>query len=368
MPFLPQRMRDMRILHRDTLEQVAEKLEISKQAVSKYESGKMIPSQNVLERLMALYDISADFLSKEMPEDIRQENMSVLYYCQSAKRRAKTEEYLDTLVKYAYEILRVCGIFSPVSTISLPIFANEKTIEEKALRLRQYWRLGMGPLPDLDAVLARFGIYTFAYDFMNEKLDGCARRIGENGIILLNNTKSTCERRQFHLSHELGHIVLNTMEEGSADAFAGAFLLPQPQISKEMLRTDADYILKVGNEWGVMPECLLERCRSLALLGDNQEKNFARYKNLKRQINALIRNKNTSAGEISDMDKELQIGKNVGKIWEDVSQRERFLEEMYIPLNFVTKLCCLPDTTFSSYLKGAGDAETEGAQFSFTFL
>lgn len=368
MPVLPQRMRDARILYRDTLEHLADRLEISKQAVSKYECGKMIPSQNVLERLMNLYDISADFLSKEMLEDIQQENMSVLYYCQNAKRRAKTEEYLDTLVKYAYEILQVCGIFFPVSAISLPIFANEKTIEEKALRLRQYWGLGMGPLPDLDTVLARFGIYTFVYDFMNEKLDGCARRIGENGIILLNSTKSTCERQQFHLSHELGHIVLNTMDEGAADIFAGAFLLPQPQISKEMLRTDVDYVLKVGDEWGVTPECLLERCRSLSLLGDNQEKNAARYKNLKRQISALIRNKNASAGEIREMEKELQIGKNIREIWEDVSQRERFLEEMYIPLTFVTKLCCLPDTIFSSYVKGARDAEIEGAQLSFTFL
>ena len=56
MKFLPERLRDIRILKGYTVEYVASQLGVTKQAVSKYETGRMIPSSDVLNRI-------ADFFS-----------------------------------------------------------------------------------------------------------------------------------------------------------------------------------------------------------------------------------------------------------------------------------------------------------------
>lgn len=51
MKFLPERLRDIRILKGYTVEYVASQLGVTKQAVSKYETGRMIPSSDVLNRI-----------------------------------------------------------------------------------------------------------------------------------------------------------------------------------------------------------------------------------------------------------------------------------------------------------------------------
>lgn len=48
---LPERLRDIRILKGYTVEYVASQLGVTKQAVSKYETGRMIPSSDVLNRI-----------------------------------------------------------------------------------------------------------------------------------------------------------------------------------------------------------------------------------------------------------------------------------------------------------------------------
>ena len=55
MEFVPERLRDIRIMKGYTVEELAEKLGVSKQAVSKYEIGKAIPSTDVLTRLLELF-------------------------------------------------------------------------------------------------------------------------------------------------------------------------------------------------------------------------------------------------------------------------------------------------------------------------
>lgn len=50
-------------------EQLAEKLLVSRQAISKWESGTTLPDLNNLIRLSELFDVSLDYLVKDVEED-----------------------------------------------------------------------------------------------------------------------------------------------------------------------------------------------------------------------------------------------------------------------------------------------------------
>lgn len=367
MPVSPRRIRDARIIYKDTLEQLAEKLGVTKQAVSKYENGKMIPSQDVLERMLEVYELPADFLLKDDLESALQESETNMYCRKTGQTASKKIAYWETLIQYAYEILQVCARFIPINRITLPDFDREMGIEEKAACLREYWGLGQTAIYDLEPVLSRFGIYTFIYDFEDERLDGCAKHMGENGVIILNSKRGTQARQQFDLAHELGHLVLQTDSEESANYFAGAFLLPKSRMGRGMLRANTDYLLKVKNEWGVSLSCVLERHRHLNLLDNDPEINYARYEYLKRKINNLGWRKCEPGDQKGTIGEHLQIGRMIENIWGDVQQRDRFWEEMYIPFWLVRALCGLDEKVFSGYRKRIAGKEFEGAQLSFIF-
>lgn len=367
MPILPQRMRDIRILHKDTLDGLAEKLCITKQSVSKYETGKMIPAGDVLKRMMDIYGISADFLQMEIRQDVV---LSSLYHRKIGRISEKEIEYRRTLTRYAYEILEICNRFTHISTLQFPDFAENASIEEKAVCLREFWHLGTEPIYNLEAVLSSFGIHTFMYDFESEGMDGCARQIGDKGIIILNRARGTAARRTFDLAHELGHFALNTESEEAANAFAGAFLLPESRMRKEILRTDLDYLCEIKTRWGVSVSCLLERCRCLELLKSDPEYNFARYNYLRKQIRNRGWDKTEPGEQIEKRENTLEITKIITQIWDHAEQNEQFLDAMYIPLDLVRNLCSLPETMFGSYVNRRHESEVDefdGVQLSFNF-
>lgn len=58
MKFLPERLRDIRILKGYTVEYVASQLGVTKQAVSKYETGRMIPSSDAMSFSLSIEPVS----------------------------------------------------------------------------------------------------------------------------------------------------------------------------------------------------------------------------------------------------------------------------------------------------------------------
>ena len=63
----------IQILRRDnnwSQDELAEKLEVSRQSVSKWESGKAVPDPEKILAMAKLFDVSTDFLMKDEQEPI----------------------------------------------------------------------------------------------------------------------------------------------------------------------------------------------------------------------------------------------------------------------------------------------------------
>ncbi len=112
-------------------EELAEKLQISRQSVSKWESGASIPDLDKVIKMSTLFNVSTDYLLKEELEElVAGEGMALGEAAEASGRMVsveEAEEFLAATGSFAKMIglgVALC-ILSPVSLILLVEFAQE---------------------------------------------------------------------------------------------------------------------------------------------------------------------------------------------------------------------------------------------------
>lgn len=370
MDFVPERLKEIRLLSGFTLEAVAEKIGVTKQAVSKYETGKAIPVTDTLMKIQKLYGIRADYLTnrRELPVE-----RTIVFYRKEKRTTQKEMGEAGIYIKWFYEIITEIDKICPIKLPELPQFPNDCSIKEKAELLRNAWNLGERPIGDIVSILEAQGFYFFTSCLADKKIDGYSQMIGSVPIIVLNRAKGTKERRRFSIAHELGHLILHCDKkqitdrmEDEADEFAGCFLMPERAIKEELIRKDTDYFIKMAEKWGVSPQALVERCCNLQLLGRNDAECKAKRSSLYQSLN---RKMNTSVLDESDGDKICSVREVLSYIEADAEAAQSFLRELHFPIKEVQKLCGMPDG-FAQYEQSYNEDtidEIDGVQLSFNF-
>lgn len=107
---LSDRLQELRKTHNLSQEQLAEKLDISRQAISKWESGQANPDINNLLKLSNIYEVSTDYilLGKETDSQIVVEE-KIIY---EEKKGFKKLHDLPSSIKIALAIFIIAiGVF-----------------------------------------------------------------------------------------------------------------------------------------------------------------------------------------------------------------------------------------------------------------
>ena len=122
-------------------EDLAEQLQISRQSVSKGESGASIPDLDRIVKLSALFGVSTDYLLKDEIQDVAWSETDEP--AEGASRRVGLEEanaYMDlcreTSVWFAGGVA-LC-ILSPIAVILLTVLAGTERISLNGMRLSRY--------------------------------------------------------------------------------------------------------------------------------------------------------------------------------------------------------------------------------------
>ena len=115
-----------------------------------------------------------------------------------------------------------------------PILNDLTEVEQAALNLRLYWRVGKNPIPNLVELLEDRGIKILSIP-LSDNIDGLTAKVSRNNrkstsSVIVVNRNQWGERQRFTIAHELGHMVLEVGsridEEKASHRFAGAFLMP----------------------------------------------------------------------------------------------------------------------------------------------
>jgi Zn-dependent peptidase ImmA (M78 family)/DNA-binding XRE family transcriptional regulator len=259
---------------------------VTRQAINKYEKGKMKPSSDALIALSRALGVKPDYFFRESNVsmvDMQFRKKSLLGAKESESIKHRTLEFLERYIEIETRLQDRAVFENPIAT-SLREIGNFAGIESAAADLRKRWKLGEAPIFDLVELLEDHGIRIFEIR-TSDRFHGISAQAGDIPVIAVNLNDDSV-RRRFTMAHELGHILLGFEEkedskqrEKLCHAFAGALLLPKAVILSELggkRRTKISVLelVKLKEIYGISIQAIMMRAHLLGIVSDATYKKF----------------------------------------------------------------------------------------------
>lgn len=243
---------------------LADKAGVSAMAISKYESNQSTPSSGVLLGLAKALGVRTEYFFRRAVvslENVNHREHEKLPEKEEEKVRADATEQLERWVELEEFVPAPWSKpFDLPPKLPETIHSYEQ-IEDVAIRVREHWKLGMNPIPDLIDTLETKGIKVIITQYDGHKdFNGLSATVNNSPVVVVGK-HWTGDRQRFTLAHELGHLVLdgrlsNELDlELACNRFAGAFLVPNEMVRKAL----GDYrkwiepqeLMLLKHEWGL---------------------------------------------------------------------------------------------------------------------
>lgn len=282
------RLRQIRLSRGLTLDELASDMGgiVTKQAISKYESGKSQPSHVVLNKLSSALGIRASNLCQETHFTVQFHGFRKQSKL-GEREQARIQSQVTQMLEYR---IRLQNLYSKETAKSLPFKQLEvgsfDDIEVAANKLRNMWELGSAPISSVTDTLEEHRIHVLELN-KAKNFDGLSATATDDTHTIIagavvTRSETAGERQRFTLAHELGHLVikLNSKleEEKVANRFAGALLAP-----KEILLSitgdnrhfiTLDELLLLKDRFGISIQALLYRMRDLNIISKTYHKQW----------------------------------------------------------------------------------------------
>jgi Zn-dependent peptidase ImmA (M78 family)/DNA-binding XRE family transcriptional regulator len=292
---IPERIKEAREARGFTLDAFADALGVSRQAVAQYETGIIIPSGEVMGRIVSLTDQPLSFFTM-LPAG--RSAIATAFWRSLKRMEQHHRRRIMRRLQWASDVTCLLERFIELPAVNLPPVEfspdndPEESIEQVADAVRAFWRLGSGPITDLAATLEQNGIILIRENVDCEDMDAVSAWASGRPIILLANEVESGPRDLFNLAHELGHMLLHTgvevdstnlaQIERQADRFASAFLLPRDGFSREIFGTSLEFFKTLKRRWGVSIAAMAYRCKTLGIMSENQFSYLFKQMNIQR--------------------------------------------------------------------------------------
>lgn len=291
---IPYRIRQARTSRSMSMSELAELLDVSKQLVSQYETGKTTPSMGKLNEISKVLRYPVSFFYKPSPQN--ESASSVVFFRSNRTAKVKCKNAAKEKMEIFCEIVDYIEEYVNLPKLNFPKVSYEdedlnpldnETIEMYATALRKAWNLGNGPIGNLMVEVQKNGIYVSKISLRLQKIDAFSVWMNNKPYIFLNDDKNTNARIRFDIAHELGHLLMHadyyssedfekkTIKdklEDEANRFAGAFLMPKESFSKDVFSSSIDHFIQLKRKWKASISSMIYRCDALGILSDNQIK------------------------------------------------------------------------------------------------
>lgn len=268
---------------------------VSKQSISKYESGKMMPDSTTLLAMANALNIDVDYLFR--PYLFEMDDFKVSFRKKSKVNAAETniikEKIRDKVERYV-DIENTLGIETRFekSAYSNAKISTAADMYAQAARLRSDWGLGMDAIGNVQTVLENHSIKVVAID-VTDDFDGLSGIVnGKYPIIVLNSNIDSIERRRFTALHELAHILFDecfdaalkqTDKEKLCNAFANEMLIPSSVFIKAIGENRRDIslneLIELQITFGISVDALMVKAQELNVITQSRCRTFFIKKN-----------------------------------------------------------------------------------------
>lgn len=253
---------------------------VTSASISQFEKGHARPSAATLEKLSQQLDVPVTFFAAPITAG---NDSDLDGFFRSLRATAPRERrQARALVEVVRAVTLALESVAALPQLNLPRFpvtpdTDGDEIEDMAGRVRRYWELASGPIPDVIRCIERNGIITTRVQTNLEKVDAFCVPYRDRPIIVLGADKGLRDRSRFDAAHELGHLVMHSpSDEGSKTAeqqahrFAAAFLMPATDIVHELpSKPDWPRLVELKTKWQVSIAALLMRAKVLNVMPPN---------------------------------------------------------------------------------------------------
>lgn len=354
--FNPKRLREARLIKGLTISDLAEKIGVSKQAISQFELGEHTPKPETMMALIHYLQFPKNFFYREFKEQYV--GNTFFRSNATATKKSKEMQYNKSLLGgYIYDYLSDYIEFPELNLPDISHFNSEwsiNLIEDLAIKIREQWGIGDNPITNIVHLLERNGIMVFSVDTDSQKVDAfCQHRTGRP-FIFLGNDKQSAFRRQFDGSHELGHILMHAdidnqeilsreeikIMENQANRFASAFLLPADAFAKTVTSTSLLHFLELKKYWKVSISAMIYRCFDLGIIDES------RYTSLQKQMSMKKMRTKEPLDDVFPLQEPVVLKKSILMLLENKVKNElQLIQEMTVPQEYIEMLCNLDKGT-----------------------
>ena len=290
-----QRLKQARILKKLSMDQLVSMIgnAVSKQAISKYESGKMMPNDSVLVDLSTALDVEPDYFFRPFSFDYQDLKVS---FRKKSDTSAKDVNALKVRIQDEVErYLEVEDILGKDKEYGPQMACDQLRAPEQmrtlANQLRDKWNLGTDAIGKVQDVLEDHGVKIICTE-APKSFDGVSGIInGKDYIVVINKEQAHVERRRFTALHELGHLLFDkhfspdlTLREREklCDVFASEMLLPSCVVKKIFSpddRISTSEVRRLQVVYGISFDAIMHKLHELGIINDSKYKTYCIQKN-----------------------------------------------------------------------------------------
>lgn len=289
------RLSEARELRGLTVSELAERLDVTRQTIYKYEGGTQRPSSEVMERIMQELDFPLSFFSSPH-KGVSIDDRPIFFRDMKTnleKKRKMARRWLQLLVDRVAEYENDLEIqMANLPTVDIDDFRELEIedIDALAEKTRRYWGLGDGPISNLTLLMENNGIIVSHRKMDADKLDACSLITNGRPYVLVNTYKQTGARVLSNLAHELGHLVMhqNVEErdiatsatlatiEKQAWRFANSFLMPPASFTNELGYPSINQYVLLKKRWRTSIAMMIMHSHELGIINDEKKQYFFR--------------------------------------------------------------------------------------------
>ena len=227
------RLKSARAMAKLTQEELGQMVNITKNAISKYEKGEMLADPGVLQLLARALQVSPDYLIRPFEVELTKVEFRKKTKLSSRDEQAIEQQILNMVENYlkTEEILNISFTFN--HPFPGTIIRGKADMELYAAKLTDKWKLGMNGIPSVFRILEDNEIKVIEFS-ASDNFDGWSAYANDKYPVIVLNAAITPERKRFTALHELAHLLFDFDEKLSdreveklCHYFAGAIMLPE---------------------------------------------------------------------------------------------------------------------------------------------
>lgn len=275
--FYGDKLRLARLLAGLSLDELGGLVAASRQFIHQLETGAKEPTDEMRDALAAALSVTSAFFAMPATNLVREEDCHFRRLASAPRALIAQTVARGTALEALVDALE--------GQVRMPIVdfpeearpASPDAIERIAENARRHWGLGLdGPITSMMRVVENAGAVVVNFDDLTDRIDALsmARR---RPIIVRSTAKVAGARLRFDLAHEAAHLIMHqgivtgdSVTEGEAHRFAGAFLIPRTAFAREFPRSrrtlDWNALFAMKLRWKVSVRAIARRAFDLGLI------------------------------------------------------------------------------------------------------